>query len=87
MKKLTANKRREYVPSDYDEKNMVTLTRAEERALGIPEPGEIAKSLKLERITLNLEPGSVAFFKRQGKKYDVSYQELIREVLFRYAHA
>ncbi|MDR1146205.1 MAG: BrnA antitoxin family protein [Verrucomicrobiales bacterium] len=82
--KKKINKFEEFVPEDYDEKNMVTLTREQELAMGIPAPGEIARMRKLNRVTINLENNSVEFFKRQARKVGVPYQTLIREALHHY---
>jgi hypothetical protein len=63
------------------------LTLAQQTALGIPAPEELAKLMKLERVTINLEAQDVRFFKQQAAKNRVPYQGLIREVLSHYVHA
>ncbi|MDR2462206.1 MAG: hypothetical protein LBD30_00285 [Verrucomicrobiales bacterium] len=74
----------DFIPDDYDPFKAKTLTRAEELTLGIPAPGEIARQIRLQRVTLNLEAASVRFFKQQAAQCDIPYQTLLREVLNRY---
>ncbi|MDR1191991.1 MAG: BrnA antitoxin family protein [Verrucomicrobiales bacterium] len=74
----------DFIPDDYDPRNMVTLTRAQEAALGIPSPEELARQAKLQSITINLESDSVSFFKKRARKVGIPYQTLIREALHHY---
>ncbi|MDR1145551.1 MAG: BrnA antitoxin family protein [Verrucomicrobiales bacterium] len=67
-----------------DLNDLVTLTREQELAMGIPAPEELARQRKLERITINIEQDSVAFFKKKARKVGAPYQTLIREALHHY---
>ena len=51
----------------------------------VPSPKEVAEMLQNERITIFLEHETVKFFRKKAKKYKVSYQQMIREVLRSYA--
>ena len=51
----------------------------------LPKPWELAAMEKKSKVTIMLEDKSVAFFKRQAKKYGVSYQAMIRNLLQQYA--
>lgn len=55
--------------------------------LDIPSPAEIAEYLKSkgQKVTITLDPTSVAFFKKQAQKHGSKYQAMIREVVTRYA--
>ncbi|MDX2072876.1 MAG: BrnA antitoxin family protein [Alphaproteobacteria bacterium] len=51
----------------------------------LPKPWELAAMEKKSKVTIMLEDESVAFFKQQAKKYGVSYQAMIRNLLMQYA--
>ena len=51
----------------------------------LPSPEEIALSFKKQKVTILLDERSVAFFKLQAKRLGAKYQQLMREVLRRYA--
>jgi uncharacterized protein (DUF4415 family) len=47
----------------------------------IPSPAELAAMEKKEKITINLDSETLAFFKEQAKIYKTSYQVMIRNLL------
>jgi predicted DNA binding CopG/RHH family protein len=51
----------------------------------LPKPWELAAMEKKSKVTIMLEDSSVAFFKKQAKKYGVSYQAMIRNLLRDYS--
>jgi predicted DNA binding CopG/RHH family protein len=51
----------------------------------LPPPGEIAKAIEKQKITIMLSASSCRFFKEEAEKYGVSYQAMIRRVLDEYA--
>jgi hypothetical protein len=51
----------------------------------LPSPEEIALSFKKQKVTILLDQRSVEFFKRQAMQAGAKYQQLMREVLRRYA--
>jgi len=70
---------------DYAERQK-SLTRAQEKALGIPMPEELSGKKPKEKITLNVNRDSLAFFKREAKRLGTSYQRMIRNLLADYAN-
>lgn len=51
----------------------------------LPKPWELAAMEKKSKVTIMLEDSSVKFFKQQAKKYGVSYQAMIRNLLRDYS--
>ncbi len=51
----------------------------------LPSPDQLVLKEENVKVTISLKKSSVAFFKEQAKKYDISYQKMIREVVDRYA--
>jgi predicted DNA binding CopG/RHH family protein len=51
----------------------------------LPSPEEIAMSFKKQKVTILLDQRSVEFFKTQAQRAGAKYQQLMREVLRRYA--
>ena len=47
----------------------------------LPPPSELAKPLQGVRITIFVSKTSVAYFKRNARKYHTKYQRMMREVL------
>lgn len=58
------------------------LTRVEDF---LPPPGKLALPSKTVKVTLNLEKSSVDFFKKEASRHHAKYQQMIREVVDRYA--
>jgi len=50
----------------------------------LPSPEKLAFRGETVKITLSLSSESVAFFKREAKKYGVPYQRMIRQLLDEY---
>ena len=50
----------------------------------LPAPGEIAKMLRKEKITILIDGEVVGYFKAEAAKNKTSYQKMIREVLRHY---
>lgn len=61
---------------------MGKLTRVEDV---LPPPSQLALGEKTTKVTIALSQSSVAFFKREARRYHTKYQRMIREVLDRYA--
>ena len=51
----------------------------------LPSPAEFAQTLRREKVTINLNSGSLAKYRRVAKRHRMPYQTLIREVLDRVA--
>jgi predicted DNA binding CopG/RHH family protein len=51
----------------------------------LPPPEALAFREETVKVTIALSRASVEFFKRQGAKYDVPYQKMIRRLLDEYA--
>lgn len=51
----------------------------------LPSPEELALKDETVKITISLSKTSVAFFKREAKKYNTRYQKMIRRLLDEYA--
>ncbi len=51
----------------------------------LPKPWELAGMEKKSKVTITLNDESIAFFKRQAKKYKTPYQAMIRNLLQQYA--
>ncbi len=47
----------------------------------LPSPEELVEKERKERITINLSKQTLSIFKKYAKKYDVSYQVMIRNAL------
>ena len=58
------------------------MTRVEDF---LPPPDKLIFPKQTIKITLNLRPSSVAFFKREAARHHTKYQQMIREVIDRYA--
>lgn len=51
----------------------------------LPSPKELAMAFETKKITIDLETGTLDFFKLQAEKSGGKYQRLMREVLKEYA--
>jgi predicted DNA binding CopG/RHH family protein len=51
----------------------------------LPSPEELILKEKTQRITINLSEKSLNFFREAAKKYNVSYQQMIKQVLDKYS--
>lgn len=51
----------------------------------LPPPHVLAGMEKKSKVTITLNDESIAFFKRQAKKYKTPYQAMIRNLLQQYA--
>ena len=51
----------------------------------LPSPDQLVLKEENVKVTISLKKSSVTFFKEQAKKYNISYQKMIREVVDRYA--
>jgi predicted DNA binding CopG/RHH family protein len=50
----------------------------------LPPPEKLFLKEKTRKVTINLSEGSLDFFKATAKRYKVSYQQMIKELLDRY---
>ncbi len=50
----------------------------------LPPPSELVLRDTTTKVTLNLSKHSVEFFKKNGKRYGVPYQSMIKAVLDKY---
>lgn len=50
----------------------------------LPSPEELALKDETVKITISLSKTSVAFFKKEAKKYNTQYQKMIRRLLDEY---
>jgi len=62
-----------------DIKNMVRIPDF------LPSPKELAGTSRKRKITIELEIEDIEFFKKQAKKLGASYQQMIRNLVSRYA--
>lgn len=53
----------------------------------LPSPRELAFKEDTVKVTIALSKSSVDFFKREAKKHDTKYQQMIRRLLDAYTHA
>jgi predicted DNA binding CopG/RHH family protein len=53
----------------------------------LPSPRELAFKEDMVKVTIALSKSSVDFFKREAKKHDTKYQQMIRRLLDAYTHA
>ena len=53
----------------------------------LPSPKELAFKEDSVKITISLSKSSVDFFKREAKKHDTKYQQMIRRLLDAYTRA
>ncbi len=51
----------------------------------LPSPEELALKDETVKVTIALSKTSVAFFKKEAKKYNTQYQKMIRRLLDEYA--
>jgi len=51
----------------------------------LPPPDKLAMPERTLKVTLRLNESSVAFFKKQAKRYHTKYQKMIRLLLDKYA--
>ncbi|NQT22532.1 MAG: CopG family transcriptional regulator [Candidatus Omnitrophica bacterium] len=51
----------------------------------LPPPEELIIPERTLKVTLRLNESSIAFFKKQAKKYHTKYQKMIRFLLDKYA--
>lgn len=84
--KLFMKKRIVYTdaPDDVDFANLHVV---DPKSLDLPTPQVIAAFLKSKKkkVTILLDPVSVAFFQKQAQRHGSKYQAMIREVVTRYA--
>jgi predicted DNA binding CopG/RHH family protein len=53
----------------------------------LPSPEELAFKEDTVKVTISLSKSSVDFFKKEAKKHDTKYQQMIRRLLDAYTHA
>ena len=53
----------------------------------LPSPEELAFKEDSVKVTISLSKSSVDFFKREAKKHDTKYQQMIRRLLDAYTRA
>ena len=53
----------------------------------LPSPEELAFKEESVKVTISLSKSSVDFFKREAKKHDTKYQQMIRRLLDAYTRA
>ena len=53
----------------------------------LPSPEELAFKEDSVKVTISLSKSSVEFFKREAKKHDTKYQQMIRRLLDAYTRA
>ena len=53
----------------------------------LPTPEELAFKEESVKVTISLSKSSVEFFKREAKKHDTKYQQMIRRLLDAYTRA
>ena len=53
----------------------------------LPSPEELAFKEDTVKVTISLSKSSVDFFKREAKKHDTKYQQMIRRLLDAYTRA
>jgi hypothetical protein len=51
----------------------------------LPSPKELAQAFETKKITIDVETGTLDFFKIQAERSGAKYQRLMREVLKEYA--
>ena len=66
---------------------MRVLTKADELAMGLPSPDELADNAPRTKITLTVDDDALAFFKEEAKRQKTSYQRMIRNLVSAYAKA
>ncbi len=52
----------------------------------LPTLGELAFKEDTVKVTITLSKSSIDFFKREAKKHDTKYQQMIRRLLDAYTH-
>ncbi len=53
----------------------------------LPSPRELAGTSRKRKITIELEIDDINFFKKEAKKLGASYQQMIRNLVSKYAHS
>jgi predicted DNA binding CopG/RHH family protein len=53
----------------------------------LPSPEELAFKEETVKVTISLSKSSVDFFKKEAKKHDTKYQQMIRRLLDAYTRA
>ena len=53
----------------------------------LPSPEELAFKEDSVKVTISLSKSSIDFFKREAKKHDTKYQQMIRRLLDAYTRA
>ena len=92
---LTVTKLSEFLAQAIDEKGnefMNTKIKYTDEPLGkvevvadmLPSPEELAFKEDSVKVTISLSKSSVDFFKREAKKHDTKYQQMIRRLLDAY---
>jgi len=51
----------------------------------LPSPDKLVLKEKTQKITINLSKKSLDFFKNEAKKYNVSYQKMIKNLIDKYS--
>ncbi len=51
----------------------------------LPSPEELALKEETVKVTIALSKSSIAFFKKEAKKFNTPYQKMIRRLLDEYA--
>jgi predicted DNA binding CopG/RHH family protein len=60
------------------------IAQAEIIADFLPPPDKLIRKEQKVKITIALNSGNIAFFKKYAKKYNIKYQSMINEVLDKY---
>ena len=64
-----------------------SLGKVERIADMLPSPEDLAFKEDMVKVTIALSKSSVDFFKREAKKHDTKYQQMIRRLLDAYTSA
>lgn len=68
-----------------DQRTLRRLTPAEQSALGLPSPEQLAGKAPVTKITLAVDDDALAFFKNEADRLGTSYQRMMRNLLTSYA--
>jgi predicted DNA binding CopG/RHH family protein len=63
------------------------LGKVEVIADKLPSPEQLAFKEDMVKVTISLSKNSVDFFKREAKKHDTKYQQMIRRLLDAYTRS
>lgn len=68
-----------------DPRALRRLTPAEQSALDLPSPEQLAGKAPVTKITLAVDDDALAFFKSEAVRLGTSYQRMMRNLLTSYA--